>query len=163
MENVSTAETTVGIDLGDRQSRVCILSAEGDVREEGWIATTEAALVPRFRAMARARIVMEVGTHSPWVSRLLQAAGHEVIVANPRQLRLITHSSTKTDRNDAEMLARLGRADPGLLKPVAHRSKEGPSRPRHPPLPPGAGGCPHPAHQPGTRDGEDGRRSSARL
>lgn len=124
MENVSTAETTVGIDLGDRQSRVCILSAEGDVREEGWIATTEAALVPRFRAMARARIVMEVGTHSPWVSRLLQAAGHEVIVANPRQLRLITHSSTKTDRNDAELLARLGRADPELLKPVAHRRKE---------------------------------------
>ena len=80
MENVSTAETTVGIDLGDRQSRVCILSAEGEVREEGWIATTEAALVPRFRAMARARIVMEVGTHSPWVSRLLQAAGHEVHV-----------------------------------------------------------------------------------
>src|ERR1035437_2075455 len=66
MENVSTAEMTVGIDLGDRQSRVCILSAEGQVREEGWIATTEAALVPRFRAMARARIVMEVGTHSPW-------------------------------------------------------------------------------------------------
>jgi transposase len=52
------------------------------------------------------------------------AAGHEVVVANPRQLRLITHSSTKTDRNDAEMLARLGRADPELLKPVAHRRKE---------------------------------------
>jgi hypothetical protein len=96
MENVSTAEMTVGIDLGDRQSRVCILSAEGEVREEGWIATTEAALVPRFRAMARARIVMEVGTHSPWVSRLLQAAGHEVIVANPRQLRL-NHALVEED------------------------------------------------------------------
>ena len=29
---------------------------------------------------------MEVGTHSPWVSRFLQELGLRVIVANPRKL-----------------------------------------------------------------------------
>jgi transposase len=34
-------------------------------------------------------MALEVGTHSPWVSRLLKSLGHEVYVANPRQLKLI--------------------------------------------------------------------------
>ena len=64
----------------------------------------------------------EVGTHSPWVSRLLEEQGHEVIVANARRVRLITESSGKNDRLDARMLARLGRMDPELLSPIRHRS-----------------------------------------
>lgn len=55
---------------------------------------------------------MEVRTHSPWVSRLLSRVGHGVIVANPRQLRLITESSRKDDRVDAQTLAGLARIDP---------------------------------------------------
>ena len=35
------------------------------------------------------RIAIETGTHSPWVSRLLEECGHEVLVANSRKLRLI--------------------------------------------------------------------------
>jgi transposase len=51
------------------------------------------------------------------------AAGHEVIVANPRRVQLIAQSDTKSDRRDAELLARLGRADPQLLAPVHHRGE----------------------------------------
>lgn len=69
-------------------------------------------------------MVMETGTHSPWVSRLVAALGHPVIVANARKLRAISQSQTKCDAEDAEMLARLGRADPKLLSPVRHRSEE---------------------------------------
>ena len=54
------------------------------------------------------------GTHSPWVSRCLAGMGHEVIVANPRNVKLITQSSKKNDRMDAEKLARLARVDPKL-------------------------------------------------
>ena len=50
---------------------------------------------------------MEAGTHSPWISRLLEAAGHRVIVANPRKVRAIYTADNKTDRKDAEMLARM--------------------------------------------------------
>ena len=81
---------TVGIDLGDRFSRYCIVNADGEVMEEGRIATTAAALERHFAGEARQRIAMECGTHSPWVSRLLQGMGHEVWVANARKIRAIT-------------------------------------------------------------------------
>ena len=71
--------------------------------------------------MPPSRVVLEVGTHSPWLHRLLAEVGHEVIVANPGRVRLIAASATKHDRADAEHLARLGRIDPALLAPVRHR------------------------------------------
>jgi transposase len=69
-------------------------------------------------------IVMEAGTHSPWVSRLLEATGHQLIVADPRRLKLISHSDRKNDRADARTLARVAAAMPELLSPVRHRSAE---------------------------------------
>jgi transposase len=70
------------------------------------------------------RVVMEVGTHSPWVSRLLQLLGHEVLVANARRVRLIYANDAKNDKVDAETLARVGRLDPKLLFPIRHRGEE---------------------------------------
>jgi transposase len=67
---------------------------------------------------------METGTHSPWVSRLLEECGHEVLVANARKLRLIYANKRKTDEIDAENLARLARLDPKLLYPVRHRGED---------------------------------------
>jgi transposase len=115
---------TIGLDLGDRYSRVCVLDGGGVVIEEGRVATTEVALRQRFAGMGRARVVLEVGTHSPWVSRLLEGLGHEVISANPRRLRLIYDNDRKSDRVDAEYLARVGRLDPELLAPIRHRAAE---------------------------------------
>jgi transposase len=45
---------------------------------------------------------MEAGTHSIWISEQLQELGHEVIVANVRELRAISHSDRKSDHADAE-------------------------------------------------------------
>ena len=98
--------------VGDKNSRYCLLSDEGEVLREGQVATTKAGMTEMFGRMGRARIAIEVGTHSPWVSRLLQSLGHELIVANPRQVKLITESSRKDDRLDAQTLARLARIDP---------------------------------------------------
>src|SRR6185503_2338224 len=66
----------------------------------------------------------EIGTHSPWISRLLRRLGHEVIVANARKVLLIGESRKKDDRLDAQTLARLSRLDPELLCPVKHRSAQ---------------------------------------
>jgi transposase len=74
--------------------------------------------------MPRCRIAIEVGTHSRWVSRLLTGLGFEVIVANARQVQLISASSRKNDRMDARMLARLARIDPELLRPIRHRGEQ---------------------------------------
>jgi transposase len=72
----------VGIDLGDRTSRYCILSEEGEVLFEGSVATTKIGMNQVFGRMPRCRIAIETGAHSPWVSRQLSELGHEVIVAN---------------------------------------------------------------------------------
>jgi transposase len=115
---------TIGLDLSDRYSALCVLDSVGDVIEEGRVRTTETALTQRFGGISRCRIVLEVGTHSPWVSRLLADFGHELIVANPGRVRMIADSTKKNDRSDAETLARLGRLDPALLHPITHRSQQ---------------------------------------
>jgi len=115
---------TIGMDLGDRTSRYCMLSDEGEILREGEAATTKAGMVETFGSLGRVRIAIEVGTHSPWVSGLLQKLGHEMVVANPKQVKLITESSRKDDRLDAQTLARLARIDPQLLRPIQHRSEK---------------------------------------
>src|ERR1039457_6738179 len=115
---------TVGLDLGDRSSRYCILNEAGEKASEDQLPTTKAGLDSLLAKMAPCRIALEVGTHSPWVSRHLAAMGHEVIVAKPRKVRLITQSVKKNDRMDAEQLARLARVDPQLLAPIRHRGPE---------------------------------------
>lgn len=114
---------TIGIDLGDKMSHYCVLAADGEKLYEGKVATRKQALGEGFGALGRCRIALEVGTHSPWVSRLLEELGHEVIVANARQVKLITESSRKNDKLDAQTLARLARVDPQLLRPIRHRSQ----------------------------------------
>ena len=97
---------TVGLDLGDLYSHFLVLDEDGQVLEEGRVATRESALRKRFSVCERMRIALETGTHSPWVARLLKDCGHEVIVANSRKLRLIYENRRKNDRVDAMYLAR---------------------------------------------------------
>lgn len=66
---------TLGLDLGDRSSRYAVLAADASLVGEGRLATTREALQDFFGALAPARAVFEVGTHSPWVSRLIAACG----------------------------------------------------------------------------------------
>ena len=89
------------------------------------VSTTPKAQQAGFGAMARSRMALETGMHSPWVSRLLSGLGHEVIVAHARNVRLIGESRKKDDGLDAQTLARLARIDPELLCPVKHRSAKG--------------------------------------
>jgi transposase len=115
---------TIGIDLGDRESAYCVVNEAGEIIEECSVRTERSALEDRFGPELPARIVIEASGQSQWICRCLEGLGHEVIVANPRQVLLISKSSRKTDRNDAELLARLGRMDPELLCPVVTRSEE---------------------------------------
>ena len=90
--------------------------------EESRIPTNMIAFRNRFSQLAPALIAIEAGTHSYWIDRLLRELGHEVIVANPRKLRVIYENDSKDDRVDAHMLARVVRFDPTLLKPIEHRN-----------------------------------------
>jgi transposase len=118
---------TAGLDLGDKYSYLCLIDTEsGEVVEEGRLRTTPEALRRRFSSeQQQLRIAIEAGTHSPWVSRVLEEeCGHEILVANPRKTRLIYTNTRKTDKMDAENLARLARLDPKLLYPLKHRGED---------------------------------------
>ena len=69
------APVTVGLDLGDRHTQVCVLDETGELIEEARVATKPQALRHRFSGVVPLRIVLEAGTHSPWVSRLLSNSG----------------------------------------------------------------------------------------
>jgi transposase len=121
---IATEIGSIGIDLGDETSCVCVLDQAGTVIERSTVRTTKSAFGTRFQSMSPARVAIETGTHSPWVSRTLKQLGHEVIVANARKLRLIYENDGKDDRVDAEYLARIARLDPKLLSPVEHRTAQ---------------------------------------
>ncbi len=118
-------QMTAGLDLGDNYSYLCLIDTQsGEVVEEGRLRTTPEALRRRFASEQPLRIAIETGTHSPWVSRVLEECDHEVLVANARKLRLIYANKRKTDEVDAENLARLARLDPKLLYPIEHRGED---------------------------------------
>jgi transposase len=120
MEN-STTET-IGCDLGDKMSDVCVMGADGRTRRAR-VASTKNGMTAFF-TRDPAHVVIEVGSHSRWVSALLETLGHRVTIANARRVKLISASDNKTDEHDAELLARLGRADARLLAPMVHQSAE---------------------------------------
>src|SRR6202035_3219613 len=111
-------EITIGIDLGDVWSHYCTLNQDGEVVDRGRFRTTPKAIEKWFTDVLSARVAMKAGTHSIWISEQLQELGHEVIVANVRELRAISHSDRKSDQVDAEKLARFARLDPKILRPI---------------------------------------------
>lgn len=114
--------TVIGMDLGDKNHKAVRLSAGGDIVERAEVLCTPDAVRAYLELNPGALLVIETGTHCRWICRLACAMGHEVLVGNARKLRMIWASSRKNDWNDAEMLARVARADRKLLAPVRLRA-----------------------------------------
>jgi transposase len=108
---------------GTRHGELFILRADGTTEIPKRLAMTPAAF-KKFFSREPAKVALENGTHSRWVSALLTKLGHDVAVANTRRLALITSSDSKSDRTDSELLARLARADLSLLSPIKHRGRQ---------------------------------------
>ena len=124
MPNIITTVAAIGIDLGDEDSHYACINDTGDIIEEARIAMKPAMFRRTFSSFEPTRFAIEAGAQSRWVAKLLEELGHEVIVANPRQVALITANDKKNDKNDAKLLARLARVDTSLLNPLKHRSEE---------------------------------------
>lgn len=123
-KTMSGGVAAIGIDLSDRTGKYYAIDDEGKMIEEGKIALRTPELEKWARSIPPTVIAIEAGTHSPWISRLLARCGHEVIVANPVKVALITQNVQKTDPVDAEYLARLARFDRELLFPIQHRGEQ---------------------------------------
>ena len=115
---------TIGLDLGDKKHAICVLNEAGEIVEERSITNHRESIRRLSLKYPGSRIAMEVGMHSPWISRMLRELGHEVLVANPRKVRAIYANTRKSDQNDARMIARLARFDPQLLHPVEHATEQ---------------------------------------
>ena len=115
---------TIGIDLGDKRHAIYVLDHDADILEQRSITNRKESIRRLSKKYPKARMIMETGTHSPWISRMLQGLGNEVIVANARKLRMIYMNHRKSDEADALILARIGRFDPELLYPIQHGSEK---------------------------------------
>jgi transposase len=118
-----TKYSAIGVDLGDRWSVACGLDDQAVVIMRQRVKSTPEEIERFFSEIQPTTVGIEAGSQSAWVRRVLEAKGHTVIVANPRKLKLISQNEKKTDHIDAELLARLVRADPALLRPIRHRGK----------------------------------------
>jgi transposase len=114
----------IGIDVHKRESRVCILGADGSVVLEKRIRTLRGQFKELLGSRPRARILIEASTESEWVARCLEELGHEVVVADPNFSPMYATRSrkVKTDRRDARTLADACRL--GAYKPAYRTSDE---------------------------------------
>ena len=161
--NNSEQKLTIGLDLGDRSSWYCVLDEAGNVLLEQKLSTTPKAMKEVFAGMARCRIALETGMHSPWVSRVLSELKHEVIVAHARNVRLIGESRRKDDRLDAQTLARLARIDPPVAVPGETSQRESAGRSGSDPGASRTGASPHSAVQHGPWTGQELRGTTTRV
>jgi len=114
----------IGLDLGDRRTHLCGLDDQRQVVERSAFPTTREAVRAAFADRPPTRVVLEVGSQSPWLSRLLKELGHDVLVADARRVKRLQPSGGKTDRRDAEFLARLFQGNPELMGSVHHRGEQ---------------------------------------
>jgi transposase len=124
---VEAAPIFVGIDVS--KARLDVAMRPSSARES--VPNEEAsigALVERLRAIQPTLIVLEAtGGVERQVVRALAAAELPVIVVNPRQVRdfaKATGQLAKTDRIDADILARFGEAVRPALRPLPDASTE---------------------------------------
>lgn len=120
----TTFSQFVGLDVGDRKTHYCLLDAERTVLERGSFKTTREALEQALGGRARLRVTLEAGSQSPWMSAELRSLGHDVLVADPRKAANLVQGQRKTDRRDAENLARTLAGLPELLGKVHHRGEQ---------------------------------------
>jgi transposase len=114
---------TIGMDLGDKNNVAVVLDQNGNELECIGLKNNKISLRRFFQRYLGATVAIEAGTHSAWISRLLEDLGCQVYVGNPYKLRMIWNCTDKSDERDARMLAMVCRLEPRLLWPIHHRSQ----------------------------------------
>lgn len=115
---------TIGMDLGDKYHTAVVFDEKGNEQDVFKVVNTQTGIKKVFKEYQGATVAIEAGTHSPWISRLLNDLGLTVFIGNPRKLRFIWSSKDKSDERDARMLGMVCRLDPRLLSPLQHRNRQ---------------------------------------
>jgi len=95
----------VAIDLGGRESQVCIRAADGSVLLEQKRRTTQLSAL--FKRRPRSRVILETCAEAFRVADQAVAHGHEVRVVAATLVRTlgVGHRGIKTDQRDARVLS----------------------------------------------------------
>ncbi|MEO0650834.1 MAG: IS110 family transposase [Planctomycetota bacterium] len=120
----STNSLFLGLDVGDRKTHFCLINEDREVVRRGHFATCQEGLAKALSKLPRCQVTLEAGSQSPWMSSELREAGFGVLVADPRKAAALVRGQRKTDRRDAESLARLLQGMPEMLGRVYHRGAQ---------------------------------------
>jgi transposase len=117
-----------GLDLHAKSSAFCVMNRKGKNLVEGEVRSTRRGFEEILNRCGgeEMRIVLEASTRSRWAAGVLEGLGAEVIVVDPRKVRVIAETKHKTDRTDARVLADLLRtgALPKALWRVPKQTRE---------------------------------------
>ena len=108
-----------GLDLHAKSSAYFIVAARGRKIGEGQVPSTRhgfGEMLGRCEGKP-VRVVLEASTRTRWAAQQLERLGADVIVVDPRKVRVIAETKHKTDKTDARILADLLRTG-ALPKPV---------------------------------------------
>jgi transposase len=97
----------IAIDLGAKESQVCVRSEGGEIVEERRIATRPQTLRRYLEGRAKSRVIVETGAEAFWVAEIARVSGHEVRVV-PSMLAPslgVGQRRLKSDQRDARVLS----------------------------------------------------------
>jgi transposase len=97
----------VAIDLGGRESQICIRQADGTIVQERRVPTS--TLAKLMRQWEPSRVIVETSAEAFNIADSAKAAGHEVRVVPATLVRQlgVGDRGVKTDRKDAQTLSRV--------------------------------------------------------
>ncbi len=116
-------KTFIGIDVSLASSAFCVLDEHGQILKEAQVASEPESFVRYLRNLPEPieAIGLEAGPLSQWLHRGLAEAGIETTLLETRRVKAVLKAMpVKTDRRDAEGIARLLRM--GWFRPVHCKS-----------------------------------------
>lgn len=116
--------TVIGLDLGDKTHIAVVIDAKGNESKPLRVPNTREGLRKLLGKHPGCTVVMEAGTHSPWISRFVESCGSKAHVGQPRKLRAIWDADDKSDERDARVLGNLYCYKPKMIPPVHHRGEQ---------------------------------------
>src|SRR5258708_34221477 len=84
-EQKETFAFYIGIDLGDKNSGVCVLNPAGEVHKGIRIRMNAAAIDEYFAGIGRSRVAVDEGGQWQWAAEVIEKHGHEEQLATTRK------------------------------------------------------------------------------
>ena len=97
----------VGLDLHIKTISICVLNAEGEVRQRDKVKSVDEMMQVLGRLPDRFAVCYEASCGYGYYHDLLRPLAARIVVAHPGKLKLIFNSKRKNDRQDAQKLAML--------------------------------------------------------